>query len=220
MAPPSGRPRSNKRSSLSPAQRSLRVRIAAYTLHVTRNSREITAAARDAKWHRYLYEVDPDQELDTAERDRSAIAARRARMSPLQRERPLGAGNRFGMGDILALPTNGHRGRVRDLNETDPVDSWLAALGAGTARAYRADLGSLLASRGLEPLEAGRVDLGALVGRLRSQSHAKTTIRARLAGASVLYGWLLACGMLANFPASGLSRPKGGPYLHRAVQPA
>ena len=61
----------------------MRARIAPYTLHATRDSREVTKPARDAFLARFEREVDPDGLLDPAERARRAEAAKRAHMSRL-----------------------------------------------------------------------------------------------------------------------------------------
>lgn len=63
---------------LTPAQRVLRARIAAYTLHATHDSRELTRPARDAFMARFEREVDPDAVLPRGERSRRAEAAKRA----------------------------------------------------------------------------------------------------------------------------------------------
>lgn len=61
-----------------PAERVLRARIAAYSLHSTHDSREITASARRAFLDRFVREVDPDEVLPTVERARRAQAAKKA----------------------------------------------------------------------------------------------------------------------------------------------
>lgn len=79
---------------LTPAQRTLRARIAAYSLHAQRDPRETTKAARDKFQERFLNEVDPDRSLEPKERERRAEAARKAyfaklalRSSVVRRER-------------------------------------------------------------------------------------------------------------------------------------
>jgi hypothetical protein len=62
----------------SPAERSLRGRLAAHTLHARRNARETTALARAAFLSRFERAVDPEEALDPAERRRRAEHARRA----------------------------------------------------------------------------------------------------------------------------------------------
>ena len=61
----------------------MRARMAALAMHARHDTRETTAAARSAKWARYLDLVDPDRELSGAERQRRAEAARRADMARL-----------------------------------------------------------------------------------------------------------------------------------------
>jgi hypothetical protein len=62
----------------SPAERSLRARLAAHALHAQRDARETTANGRTAFLARFEREVDPDCTLDPAERRRRAEQARRA----------------------------------------------------------------------------------------------------------------------------------------------
>jgi hypothetical protein len=66
------------RASSSPAERSLRARLAAHTLHARREARQTTAAARAGFLARFEREVDPDSALDPTERRRRAEHARRA----------------------------------------------------------------------------------------------------------------------------------------------
>jgi hypothetical protein len=68
---------------LTPSQRALRTRIAAYTLHATQDARVTTQPARDAFLARFEREVDPDGSLPVAERRRRAEAAKRAYFSRL-----------------------------------------------------------------------------------------------------------------------------------------
>jgi hypothetical protein len=63
---------------VSPAERSLRGRLAAHTLHARRDARQTTAAARAGFLARFEREVDPDDALDPSERCRRAEQARRA----------------------------------------------------------------------------------------------------------------------------------------------
>jgi len=63
---------------MTPAERVLRARLAAYALHSTRDSRELTAPARRAFHDRFERQVDPDGILPIAERARRAHAARKA----------------------------------------------------------------------------------------------------------------------------------------------
>ena len=60
------------------AERSLRGRIGAYSLHAQRDSREITAPARRAFMARFEREVDPAGALTPEERARRADMARKA----------------------------------------------------------------------------------------------------------------------------------------------
>ena len=74
----SRRSRAGRTASLTPEQRSLRSRMAAYRLHATHDPKETTRKARDAFAARFEREVDPDGLLAPAERTRRAEAARRA----------------------------------------------------------------------------------------------------------------------------------------------
>ena len=71
------------RGGLTPAQRSLRSRLAAYSLHAKRDPKETTQAARAAFLTRFEREVDPDGSLPPAERARRAQAALKAHMTRL-----------------------------------------------------------------------------------------------------------------------------------------
>jgi len=66
------------RSSLTPAERSLRARIGAYSLHATHDPRETTEPARHAFIATFEAQVDPLGELPEPERLRRAEAARKA----------------------------------------------------------------------------------------------------------------------------------------------
>jgi hypothetical protein len=68
---------------LTPAERSLRARAAAYRLHSLYDSREITASARAAFRDRFAKQVDPDGVLVEAERQRRAECARKAYFADL-----------------------------------------------------------------------------------------------------------------------------------------
>lgn len=72
-----------RRSELTPAQRSLQARMAAYRLHATHDPRETTKPARDAFMARFEREVDPDGRLPEVERRRRAEAAKKAYFSGL-----------------------------------------------------------------------------------------------------------------------------------------
>lgn len=63
---------------MSPAERSLRARMAAHRLHARYDSRELTKNARAAFNDRFRREVDPDNLLPAAERERRAESARKA----------------------------------------------------------------------------------------------------------------------------------------------
>lgn len=68
---------------MTPAERSMRARIAAYSLHAKRDPRETTAPARAAFLARFEHQVDPDGSLPDAERRRRAEAARKAHFTKL-----------------------------------------------------------------------------------------------------------------------------------------
>ena len=63
---------------LTPAERSLRARAAAYRLHSLYDSRELTANARAAFRDRFTRQVDPDGVLSESERQRRAECVRKA----------------------------------------------------------------------------------------------------------------------------------------------
>ncbi len=65
-------------NELTPAERSLWARAAAYRLHSLYDSRELTANARAAFQDRFASQVDPDGTLPEAERQRRAECARKA----------------------------------------------------------------------------------------------------------------------------------------------
>jgi hypothetical protein len=66
--------------TMTPAQRSARARLGAHTLHSQRDGGELTAAATAASMARFEREVDPNNELEPAERTRRAEHARKAFM--------------------------------------------------------------------------------------------------------------------------------------------
>jgi hypothetical protein len=70
--------RSLGRAPLSPAERSLRARLAAYAMHARHDARRTSANGRTAFLARFEREVDPDGRLDPEERARRAEQARRA----------------------------------------------------------------------------------------------------------------------------------------------
>ena len=63
---------------MTPAERALRARMAAYSLHAKRDARQTTAPARAAFLDRFDRMVDPEGTLPEAERQRRAAAARKA----------------------------------------------------------------------------------------------------------------------------------------------
>jgi len=84
-----------RRESLTPSERVMRARMAAYTLHARHDPRETTKAARHAFNQRFLDEVDPERCLPERERLRRADAARRAyftRLAYLSARKRRGAG--------------------------------------------------------------------------------------------------------------------------------
>ncbi|MCU4186622.1 hypothetical protein K6U06_19815 [Acidiferrimicrobium sp. IK] len=87
---------------LTPEQRTLRARLAAHTLHSQRDPRETTAAARQARWDRYLDQVDPDRQLSETERTRRAKAARSADMTRLALKSSVVRAQRRTTGDTAA----------------------------------------------------------------------------------------------------------------------
>ncbi len=68
---------------MTPEERSLRARIAAYSLHAQRDSRELTKPALKAFLDRFEKQVDPNGALPVEERRRRAEAAKKAYMSAL-----------------------------------------------------------------------------------------------------------------------------------------
>jgi hypothetical protein len=66
------------RDRMTPEERSLRGRLGAYLVHARHNTRQTTAAAREAFHRRFVDEVDPDRRLPEGERRRRAAAARKA----------------------------------------------------------------------------------------------------------------------------------------------
>jgi hypothetical protein len=68
---------------LSPAERSMRARLAAHTLHSRYDSKELTQSARDKFDKRFLDQVDPNRTLPEPERSRRAVQARKAYFTAL-----------------------------------------------------------------------------------------------------------------------------------------
>ena len=69
---------SPKRAASSPAERSLRARLAAYAMHAQHDSRQTSTPGRVAFRARFEREVDPNGRLDPEERRRRAEHARSA----------------------------------------------------------------------------------------------------------------------------------------------
>jgi len=69
--------------SISPAERSLRARLAAHALHGKRDRRETTAKARAAFLAKFDREADPEGVLPPEERQRRAESLRRAHFARL-----------------------------------------------------------------------------------------------------------------------------------------
>ena len=65
-------------ASLSPAERTLRARLAAYAMHARHDARRTSANGRAAFLARFEADVDPDGHLDPEERRRRAEHARSA----------------------------------------------------------------------------------------------------------------------------------------------
>lgn len=65
------------------SERILMGRIGAYVAHSRHDSRELTAAARQAFWSKFERDVDPEAVLDPAERARRADLARKAHFTRL-----------------------------------------------------------------------------------------------------------------------------------------
>jgi hypothetical protein len=74
----SAMPPTSGRHGLSSAERTLRARLAAYTMHARHDAKRTTTAARAAFLARFEAEVDPDGTLAPEERRRRAEHARRA----------------------------------------------------------------------------------------------------------------------------------------------
>lgn len=68
---------------LTPSERTLRARLAAFALHAGRDSREHTGPARRAFLQRFEDQVDPERCLTEGERIRRAELARRAYFTAL-----------------------------------------------------------------------------------------------------------------------------------------
>ena len=81
--PAGHRRRRSAKSGLTPEQRRLQARAAAYRLHATHDPKETTKKARAAFSSRFEREVDPDMVLPAAERARRAEAAKQAYFTSL-----------------------------------------------------------------------------------------------------------------------------------------
>lgn len=68
---------------LTAAERSLRARAGAYAQHAKYDVRETTRNARDAFLARFVDQVDPERVLPEPERQRRALASRKAHMALL-----------------------------------------------------------------------------------------------------------------------------------------
>ena len=67
-----------RHESLTPHERVMRSRMAAYLMHARHDARQTTAASHAAFMSRFLREVDPEQKLPEPERHRRAAAAKSA----------------------------------------------------------------------------------------------------------------------------------------------
>jgi hypothetical protein len=72
-----------KREPMSPAERSLRARIAAHAMHAQNDPAEITAKARAAFLAKFEQQADPDGVLSPEERERRAEHLRSAHFARL-----------------------------------------------------------------------------------------------------------------------------------------
>ena len=68
---------------MTPAERTLRARLGAYSLHATHDPRETTAKARATFLRKFEDQVDPAGSLSPQERCRRAEAAKRAYFTKL-----------------------------------------------------------------------------------------------------------------------------------------
>ena len=86
-----------RRESLTPHERVMRSRMAAYLMHARHDARQTTAASHAAFMARFLREVDPEQKLPEPERHRRAAAAKLAYFTRLAY---LSAKKRHGPADL------------------------------------------------------------------------------------------------------------------------
>jgi hypothetical protein len=84
------------------AERTLRARLAAHSLHAQRDSRGLTKNARVAFLDRFEREVDPERELDPAERTRRAEHAKRAHFQRMALKSAQARRRRAGTGGAVA----------------------------------------------------------------------------------------------------------------------
>jgi hypothetical protein len=68
-----------EKASLTPAERTMRARQAAYISWAnTENRGARTQPGRDAMWEKFYDQVDPERKLTSAERHKRAVSARKA----------------------------------------------------------------------------------------------------------------------------------------------
>jgi hypothetical protein len=67
-----------RHESLTPHERVMRSRMAAYLMHARHDARQTTAASHAAFMARFIRDVDPEQKLPEPERHRRAAAAKSA----------------------------------------------------------------------------------------------------------------------------------------------
>ena len=77
-SPVGGGAPATRHESLTPHERVMRSRMAAYLMHARHDARQTTAASHAAFMARFLREVDPEQKLPEPERHRRAAAAKSA----------------------------------------------------------------------------------------------------------------------------------------------
>jgi hypothetical protein len=71
------------RQQMTPAERALRARAAAYAMHAKHGSKKAALRGQAALLAKFEHEVDPDGLLTPTERRRRALHARRAHMASL-----------------------------------------------------------------------------------------------------------------------------------------
>jgi hypothetical protein len=129
--------------AMTPAERSLRARSAAYRLHSLYDSRDLTANARKAFNDRFARQVDPDMTLPPQERARRAQCARKAYYANLAAKSAAEPGGR------RLHPADGGPQAVEPSARGGAVISWvlLEALAAGSEPETPPDGGGARASR-------------------------------------------------------------------------